>query len=163
MNENTTTVLDSVREFNYIHLANDVADIAGPDSETSEGAKFLVRVRDALVEALEWRVEHDDDGDLARAAAYIREESHELSDGAVPIYTYERWLTFVDLAAWNVDISEYGETEDMTSAAGVALYEVARTLIDALCEYVGTYWSELQDEGEQDDDEDQELDADPVN
>lgn len=163
MNENTTTVLSEVRELNYIHLANEVSDITGPNDESSDGAKFLTLVRDALVEALEWRVEHDDDGDLSRSAQYLKEESHELADGAVPVYTYNRWLTFVDLAAWQIDISEYGESEDMTSAAGVALYEVARILIDALCDQVLERWFDLQDDGEQDDDEDQDLDADPVN
>jgi hypothetical protein len=161
MNENTTTVLDAVREMTHYSLANNAADISSPDSDTSPGAKFLGRVRDSVIESLEWKVEHDTDGDLAQAARALREDSHELADGAVPVYTYERWQTFVDLTAWQVDITEFGETEDMTSAAGVALYEVARVLTDALCEYVETYWSELEDTGEQDDDQDQDLDADP--
>jgi hypothetical protein len=159
MNPNTTTTLDAVREMNHIVLSNYVADIAGPDSETSDGAKFLTRVRDAVVEALEWKVENDDP-DLAHAARVLRDDSHELSDGAVPIYTYQRWLTFVDLAAWQIDIDDYGSSEDMTGQAGVALYEVARILTDELCQYVETTWSDLEDPGEQDDTEDAELDSD---
>lgn len=160
MNANTTTTLDAVREMNYIHLANNVADIAGPDSETSEGAKFLTLVRDAVLEALEWKVEHEDP-DLAHAARVLRDDSHELADAAVPVYTYPRWLTFVDLAAWQIDIEDYGPSSDMTERAGVALYEVARILTDALCEYVETYWLELEDGGEEDTEQDAELDDDP--
>jgi hypothetical protein len=159
MNPNTVTTLDSVREMNYIHLSNNVADIAGPDGEDSPGAKFLTLVRDAVIEALEWKVENDDP-DLAHAARVLRDDSHELADAAVPVYTYQRWQTFVDLGAWQIDIGDYGSSEDMTTQAGVALYEVARILTDSLCEYVETYWSELQDEGEQDDTEDVALDAD---
>lgn len=163
MNQNTTAVLDAVREMTYASLANDVPDIAGPDSETSAGANFLKRVRDALVENLEWRVEHEDEI-LPHAAVRLRDDTHEVADGAVPVYTFERWTTFVDLAAWQVDVSEYGMTgNDLTAMAGVALYEVARTLLDALCEYVETSWYELEDEGEQDDSEDQDLDSDPSN
>jgi hypothetical protein len=159
---NTTQVLADLRDKTFYSLANDVPDIAGPDSEISAGAKFLMRVRDSVVEALEWQTENDG-RDLARAAEHLREDSHELADGSVPVYTYDRWLTFVDLAAWNVDIEDYGSSEDMTGQAGVALYEVARTLVDALCEWVQETWADLHDEGEQDDDKDQDLDSDSSN
>ena len=161
MNENATTVLAAVREMNYIRLSNMVADTTGPDSETSEGARFLTLVRDAMLESLEWKVDHDD-VDLAQAARILRDDSHELADGAVPVYTHNRWLTFADLAAWQIDVSEYtGGGEDMTTLAGIALYEVARVLVDELCDYVETTYLELTDEGEQDDTEDAALDADP--
>jgi hypothetical protein len=158
---NTTTVLDAVREMTVHALANNVSDISGPDEVNSPGAQFLDRVRDAVIESLEWKTQNDD-VDLAHAARRLREDSHELADGAVPIYTFNRWETFVDLGAWQVDIEEYrGGGEDMTQLAGIALYEVARTLTDSLCEYVETYFSELEDEGEQDDTEDEELDSTP--
>lgn len=165
MNENATTVLDAVREMNYIRLSNQVADITGPDSETSEGARFVSLVRDALVEALEWKVENDD-VDLAQAARIVREDSHELADAAVPVYTHNRWLTFADLAAWQVDVSEYASgDQDMTTLAGIALYEVARQLVDELCQFVEEQWYELEDQGEDDDEpddtQDVALDADP--
>src|SRR4051812_20686288 len=103
MNPNTTTTLDSVREMTRHALANNVADIGGPDADDSPGAKFLGHVRDAVIESLEWTVENNDP-DLAHAARVLRDDSHELADAAVPVYTYERWLTFVDLAAWQVDV-----------------------------------------------------------
>jgi hypothetical protein len=157
MTENSTQVLADLKERTSFSLAND-AGVTCPDDLDSAGATFLMGVRDSLIESLEWKVEHEDDGNLARAARKIREDSHELADGAVPVYTYQRWLTFVDLAAWNVDIDDYGRLEDMTGQAGVALYEVARALVDELCDWVETTWSELEDEGEQDEDEDGELD-----
>ncbi len=60
---------------------------------------------------------------------------HEMADALVPVYTWERWRVFTDLAAWQTDIDEYGaEGQDMTELAGIALYEVARTLLSALIE-----------------------------
>lgn len=166
MNENVTTVLDTVRELTRHRLANMVADIGGPDADDSPGAVFLSHVRDAVIEALEWKVENGD-GDLAHAAVVLRDDSHELADAAVPVYTYQRWTTFVDLAAWQIDISEYSAGEDMTDRCGVALYEVARLLVDELCQHVETTWFELDDDGEgdvtddeQDDAADEELDGD---
>jgi hypothetical protein len=159
MNQNTMATLTDVREMTHYALANRVSDIAGPDSETSPGAVFLLRVRDALVEALEWKVENDDP-DLAHAARVLRDDSHELADAAVPVYTHDRWLAFTDLAAWQVDVSEYtGGTEDMTTLAGIALYEVARQLVDEVCEFIETQWAELEDAGEEPE-QDAELDSD---
>lgn len=160
MNPNTITTLDSVREMNHYGLANSIADVSGPDSDTSPGARFLLRVRDAIVEALEWKVENDDP-DLAHAARVLRDDSHELADAAVPVYTYDRWQTFTDLGAWQVDVSEYaGGGEDMTTLAGIALYEVARQLVDEVCERVETQWAELEDAGEDTSEQDAELDSD---
>jgi hypothetical protein len=160
MNPNTTTTLDDVREMNHFALANAVNDVAGPDSDTSPGALFLGRVRDAIIETLEWKVENDDP-DLAHAARVLRDDSHELADAAVPVYTHDRWLTFTDLAAWQVDVSEYaGGGEDMTQLAGIALYEVARQLVDEICDRVETQWLELEDSGEDTTEQDAELDSD---
>ena len=161
MNPNTTTALNDVREMTVYTLANYVSDITGNTvTEGSPGAKFLGHVRDAVIEALEWKAENNDQ-DLAHAAGVLRDDSHELADAAVPVYTYDRWITFVDLTAWQVDVSEYtGGGEDMTTLAGIALYEVARQLVDQLCDYVESTWNDLEDLGEQDDTEDEELDAD---
>src|SRR5690349_18792931 len=101
MNPNTTTTLDAVRELHHYDLADKVADVLDPDAKDSPGSNFLTRVRDAVIEALEWKVENDDP-DLAHAARVLRDDSHELADGAVPVMTYERWQTFVDLGAWQI-------------------------------------------------------------
>lgn len=96
-----------------------LAGCASPDSETSPGAAFLERVASTVDD-----YSHDSDRDWI----------HEAADGAVPVYTYDRWLTFVDLAAYQEDISELGmrACDDLTDAAGVALYMIADRLLQAL-------------------------------
>lgn len=96
-----------------------------PDGyEPSPGARFLRGVEDDTLEALtdgRW----DDDGDAA----------HEIADSAVPVYTHERWATFVDLGAYNEDARELGaDADDMTAAAGVCLYIIAERLARAIAE-----------------------------
>lgn len=57
---------------------------------------------------------------------------HELADGSVPIYNIDRWEAFVELQAWQEDISDYGKPESLTDGAGVALYIIARRLLEEL-------------------------------
>lgn len=99
-----------------------LAGCADPDTHESAGADFLRRVERDTLEALDDRGD-DDRGDLA----------HEVADSAVPIYTHERWQVFVDLAAYQQDVSDLaGGSEDLTTLAGYALYEIARNLFYAL-------------------------------
>lgn len=93
--------------------------------EGSAGARFLRSVEDDCRDRLEDGDEIDDVGDVA----------HEVADGAVPVYTHERWSVFVDLAAYTEDLDELGgEPSDMTEAAGWALYLIGRRLAEALLE-----------------------------
>jgi hypothetical protein len=74
----------------------------------------------------------------------------------VPIYTHERWQVFVDLQAYQEDVSEYGDADDLTNAAGVALYMIAERLVHALA-------TELSDALDADaDEEDGEDNAPPM-
>ena len=57
---------------------------------------------------------------------------HELADGAVPVYTADLWRTFVGVAAWTEDISDFGPITDIQQAARVALYQIAERLLQAL-------------------------------
>ncbi len=107
-----------------------MADCASPDREDSPGARFLAMVADSVVEA----VENDDDRDDIPWAA---------ADQCVPIYTHKVWSTFVDLAAWQEDPTEYGaDGSDMTQTAGVRLYIIGERLA----------WAILEDMGSEDDD-----------
>jgi hypothetical protein len=113
-----------------------LADCASPDrhdgigfepaaepQEGSAGAKFLRHVAEDVAERLT-----DGIGD-------VHDEAHEVADNAVPIYTHELWTTFVDLAAYQEDPSELGaESDDLTKAAGVALYMIGNRLAVALFE-----------------------------
>ncbi len=95
-----------------------LAECAEPDTDESPGAVWLLRVGRATEDVAEY-----DDRD---------EGLHETADALVPVYTSERWAIFTDLAAWNEDVTEYGTYTDMTEAAGVALYMIARRLLEAL-------------------------------
>lgn len=111
-----------------------LADCMDPDSTLSPGGLFLDRIRDAYLEAVadEWY-----DGDSPR----------ELADSAVPVYTHERWQVFVDLGAYQEDVTELGATgDDLTQCAAVALYMIAERLVYALAQE-----DETTDEDEDDD------------
>jgi hypothetical protein len=128
-------------------LAN-AADVALPDKPDSPGAKFLIHVRDAVLEAVEWEI--DQGRELAEAVEAVRDGGiHEIADGAPDVYTYQRWQEFVDLAAWQEDISEYGDMgDDLTGAAGVALYMIAERVTVAILD-------DLEPDEDDEDDEDE--------
>lgn len=103
------------------------AGCASPDSPTSPGAQFLSDVRDRVAE---WATQPRTDRQYGWE---LSDYAHEIADGCVPIYTHQRWQTFVDLCAYHYDASDYGDLpRDMTDAAGVVLYAIGRALADAL-------------------------------
>ena len=117
------------------HLAND-ADCAGPDSPDSPGAQFLEQVQDAVVELTEHKPDTEpDDMDYDGAV-------HELADSAVPVYTHEFWQTFVDLAAYAEDTSDYGPLEDVEQTCKVGVYMIAERLAHAL---LAEWWTDDDD------------------
>lgn len=95
-----------------------------PHAEPSPGAQFLHLVANDLEDAKERIASGEDRGDVV----------HELADADVPVYTHEMWKTFVDLTAYNEDISGYGGYfgDDLNKAAGVALFMIAERLLNAL-------------------------------
>jgi len=99
-----------------------LAGVHEPD-RSSPGANFLRQVERAFE-------------DLSRelgSSVLDEDELLVLADDCVPVYTYERWQVFVDLCAWEVDISDYGyDADNMTTLAGIALYNVAESLLYAL-------------------------------
>jgi hypothetical protein len=119
--------LDALKELTVWQLAR-MADTADPDALDSAGAKFLVHVRDAYVEHVEYKGEDFDPSED------IGDTAHEIADGAPDVYTSTRWAEFVDLAAYQEDVSELMPEagDDLTGAAGVALYIIAERLIYAL-------------------------------
>jgi hypothetical protein len=117
----------------------DVADCVAPDTLESAGAEFLVSVRDAAVEAWE-RVRE------AGGTEHRGDVLHEIADAAPDTYTRQRWLEFVDLGAY-IEEPELGEwPKDLTDAAGVALYQIAYRLADAV-------FTELEQESDADSDD----------
>jgi len=121
---------------NAYELAH-LAGVASPDTPESPGAHFLERVESDYQE-------HRKDG------TYDPDDSpHDIADVCVPIYTYEVWQTFVDLAAWQEDPTELGaDAGDMEQAAKVCLYLIAERLVYAL--------AEADEEAEEEDEEEEE-------
>jgi hypothetical protein len=117
----TTATIEALHPYELSRLA----EVTDPDSDVSEGAKFLSRVRDDVVSYWADQDSYGDPDDVA----------HEIADGCVPVYTHNRWLTVVDLCAYQEDVSELaGDSGSMgmTELAGIALYQVAERLFWAL-------------------------------
>ena len=112
-----------------------LADCFDPDAEDSPGGRFLRSV----------------EADVLERSAYGWDEEavHEIADSAPAVYNSTRWAEFVDLGAWQEDVSEVaGGGEDMTTRAGLALYMIAERLVLALREEIE---GESDDEDESDD------------
>lgn len=96
-----------------------MAGCADPDTVESPGAGFLRRVEAAVGEWI------DEGGEVSTDSDRV----HEIADDAPDVYTYPRWLQFVDLGAWDEDVEEITEHGDMTGRAGIALYMIATRLV----------------------------------
>ena len=89
-----------------------ILDDLGPDATATQIVAAVQRFRDG----------EDDD-----------ERAREIAEGAPDVYTHTRWAEFVDLNAWQEDVSEWdGAGAELTDLAGYALAEIARRLVDAL-------------------------------
>ncbi len=168
---NYSETLYSIKE--RVHgLASD-ADCMAPDNwdsnagvhlreegEASPGARLLISVRDDFVNSIEETLSDADfgpDGDALTELEHFEGDSlHEIADGAPSVYTHERWQQFTDLGAWQQDISDFGEITDLTNAAGIALYEIAKTLLYTLLTEVREAIEADQEESN-DEDEDEDL------
>jgi hypothetical protein len=145
-----SAIVDDVRhDHSPFHLAT-LADCASPDSVDSPGAVFLARIaRDVA----EWVEGYMDANPSERPGSIdMGDAANEIADGAVPIYTHNRWATFVDLAAYVEDVSELMSDagDDLTAAAGVALYMIAERLVTTLAEELS---AALDADDEEDDEE----------
>jgi hypothetical protein len=123
--EAVETALQSVRELSTYRLAN-MAEVASPDSLESAGAQWLDTVRVSFLDARN----DDENADDVR---------HEIADAAVPVYSHHRMLVLVDLAAWQEDLEDLAGGSgavDIIDLAGLALYQVAERLVEALTAHV---------------------------
>ena len=100
-----------------------LADCMDPDTAESAGATFLISVLDAVLDAVEHGASADD---------LMEDVGHEIADAAPSIYTAERFREFTDLGAWQEDVDQFGSISDLASSAGIALYLIARRLVEAL-------------------------------
>jgi hypothetical protein len=105
-----------------------LADCHDPDTAESPGAQFLRSVETYTEERVHWEKDNDEETDVSDLA-------HEIADATIPVYTGELWATFVDLQAWDEDISDYGDFEgDIEQVARWAVYGIGRRLAEALIE-----------------------------
>lgn len=121
--------LAEIKEWTYALSSKDMADCGDPDSRESEGMEFLTSVRDSVVEGIEdgTFVPEDDGRDDDNGAV------HQIADNAPDVYTHKRWQEFVDLQAYQEEPEMTDEwPEDLTDAAGVALYQIAERLVYAI-------------------------------
>lgn len=130
---------------NAYQLAN-LADCASPDTNDSPGARFLLGVQDDVNEVMGAWENGPSDYDLSDEAHMIADQA---AYNAEARGTYNKWLTFVDLAAWQQDTDEWGPFEDMNKAADIALYTIARTLAERLIEEA----AQTSDEDDEDEDD----------
>ena len=107
--------------WNAYQLAG-MAGCASPDKLDSPGAQFLQLIASTTVDAWEDTPEED------RGAEALQDDVSEYVDGCVPVYTFDVWQTFTDLAAWQEDVTEYGPIEDMERAAMIALCTIGQRL-----------------------------------
>lgn len=116
--------LEELKELNAYQLA-DMAECGTPADQLTDGASFLVDIRDDILLAFT----ENELGD------YPDDTLSEVVDGNIPVYTYRLWRAFTDLDAFNEDASELGYTgADMTAQATACLYLIGSRLAYALKE-----------------------------
>lgn len=111
-----------------------MADCGSPDRTDSPGAVFLDGVRRDTLDLIE-RVGVDVDPDTIDDDG----ELHTIADEAPDYRTPQRWAEFVDLQAYEEDVTDLGEVDgnDLTrSVAGVALFMIADRLARAIVNQV---------------------------
>jgi hypothetical protein len=112
-----------------------LAQMAGcgfPDSTDSAGAHWLRRVANDVQDFLDENLLDESAWSDIQAWSDVQDDIHELADACVPIYTGNRWAIFADLAAYEEDLDDWGTQDSLTDSAGLALYLIARRLIEAL-------------------------------
>jgi hypothetical protein len=126
--------IESVKALEFWHLSH-LVDVTSPDGQESPGAVFLRGIRDSVIEQVEYLVEAGEDVESAVESLRYNGGDSEIADGAVPIYTYLKWQTFTDLAAWEVDLAEItdvSEPMDLDKQSNLALYLIASNLVSIL-------------------------------
>jgi len=107
------------------------ADVAGPNNLYSPGAEWLEAVHTEALELIEQIEEEGWSVKLLLKDGDALDLITESADRVVPIYTHKIWSVFVDLAAYQEDLSDFGPIEEMEQAAMVSLYLIAERLISA--------------------------------
>ncbi len=124
------TTLADIQEYPPHNLAYR-ADCKSPS--TDEGRGFLTLTRDCLLERVTYYLADQDDDETPDWNDFRDDVVWEVADGVVPVYTYDVWATFTDLAAYNEGCADYVPVDaTMEDRARAALYLIAERLCHAL-------------------------------
>jgi len=131
------------------------ADCSCPEGAERAGAAFLDSVFSDFVCTAQndLNVSGGDDAyDIRRSLE--RFDWHEAADSAVPIWTHQKWLTFVEIGAYDEDVSDLVDSRKVTGddCANAALYIIADRLLRALSEELADKCDEVEAEMPDDDD-----------
>lgn len=132
---------DEIRALTSYSLAG-MANCQGPDAIDSPGADYLDSVRIAVLEAFDY---HRND------VPNLMDHCSDVAGEVLTVYTHPRWLVFVDLCAYQEDVSDLGPLEDMETAAVWANAQIGDRLVSELVDSL-TAWVDEQEEATDDDD-----------
>ena len=121
---------------NAYQLAN-TADISSPDSLESPGAEWLDLVHQVareLIDDLDTTSQTENESSALDYLDDLQDQITERADQVVPIYTYNLWSVFVDLAAYQEDITDWSPQNEMENQARLALFLIAERLIVRIVE-----------------------------
>jgi hypothetical protein len=113
-----------------------MAECSDPDTDSSPGADFLRAIESSVKEALNLEG-YDEIVPVPMPEDWAMDQANEVADLCIPVYTHNLWVTFVDLAAYSEDVSDYtgtiavGTPEQLPN---LALYMIGERLALALFE-----------------------------
>lgn len=105
-----------------------------PDTVESPGATYLISIRNAVALAIR-------DAEIVPEGQCATEDRSDvisrIANDAALIYTYDKWLAFTDLCAYQraEDVAgDYGDPSDMDAWADTCLYSIAEELCTCVCQ-----------------------------
>lgn len=134
---------DEIRGLSAFMLCRDaLAECGRPDDVASSGARFLTHVRDETLDLIATFVEQDhfkygEENEWHEAVT-------EMIDGLIPVYTYDRWQTFIDLEAYHEEV-DLGGYSDLNDVAAAALEQIAVRLATNIYDSVQR-WKEQEEQ-----------------
>lgn len=135
------TETDKLTAYRLAHMAG----CGDPDSRESVGAQWLLSIATDVPEIRERITQGDDVGDLV----------DQYADDAVPIYTHQMWITYVDLCAYNEDVTELVDYDGLANPDGAGRYGAGKLAAIALYLIAGRLLHALIEEADDETDEDE--------
>ncbi|MFF3793755.1 hypothetical protein ACFYXW_27515 [Streptomyces sp. NPDC001981] len=100
-------IIEKIDEYPPPTLAR-IADCTTPDSNTGDGADFLAKVRDSVIDLIAHHMTVTESS-IAEVINDFRDKIQDVASvAAISPYAPEKWRQFVDLSAYTEDISQFG-------------------------------------------------------